>query len=135
MTASHLRRAALPALLISASALAGCANLHKPPEISYDDDAQPAVQLADPPKSVQVVELPTPLPLPGQLWPAEVAERDTGPTDVQLPRHAHGNRPAPPVEHAQPEEVADAIVWLASERAAYITGQTILVDGGVYRGL
>ena len=36
---------------------------------------------------------------------------------------------------ARPEEVADAIVWLASERAAYITGQTILVDGGVYRGL
>lgn len=35
----------------------------------------------------------------------------------------------------QPEEVADAIVWLASERASYITGQTILVDGGVYRGL
>src|ERR1035437_4627284 len=36
---------------------------------------------------------------------------------------------------AKPEEVADAIVWLASERASYITGQTILVDGGVYRGL
>ncbi len=36
---------------------------------------------------------------------------------------------------AQPEEVADAIVWLASERAAYITGQTLLVDGGVYRGI
>jgi 3-oxoacyl-[acyl-carrier protein] reductase len=36
---------------------------------------------------------------------------------------------------AQPEEVADAILWLASERASYITGQTILVDGGVYRGL
>ena len=36
---------------------------------------------------------------------------------------------------AEPEEVADAIAWLASERAAYITGQTILVDGGVYRGL
>ena len=35
----------------------------------------------------------------------------------------------------QPEEVADAIVWLASERASYITGQTILVDGGVYRGI
>ena len=36
---------------------------------------------------------------------------------------------------ARPEEIADAIVWLASERAAYVTGQTILVDGGVYRGL
>jgi len=36
---------------------------------------------------------------------------------------------------AKAEEVADAIVWLASERASYITGQTILVDGGAYRGL
>src|SRR5215469_10318236 len=36
---------------------------------------------------------------------------------------------------ADPREVADAIVWLASERASYITGQTILVDGGTYKGL
>jgi 3-oxoacyl-[acyl-carrier protein] reductase len=35
----------------------------------------------------------------------------------------------------QPEEIADTIVWLASERAAFITGQTILVDGGMYKGL
>jgi 3-oxoacyl-[acyl-carrier protein] reductase len=35
----------------------------------------------------------------------------------------------------EPREVADAIVWLASERASYITGQTILVDGGMYKGL
>jgi 3-oxoacyl-[acyl-carrier protein] reductase len=36
---------------------------------------------------------------------------------------------------AEPREVADAIVWLASERASYITGQTVLVDGGSYKGL
>ena len=34
-----------------------------------------------------------------------------------------------------PEEVAQAIVWLASEAAGFITGQTILVDGGIYKGL
>jgi P-type conjugative transfer protein TrbG len=66
---SYVGKAALPVLL-SVSTLAGCAiPLRPPPEISYDDEAQPAVQLGDPPKPVEIVELPKPLPLPGQLKP------------------------------------------------------------------
>ena len=42
---------------------------------------------------------------------------------------------APLKRLGEPREVAEAIVWLASERASYITGQTILVDGGLYKGL
>jgi len=42
---------------------------------------------------------------------------------------------APLKRLGEPQELADTIVWLASERASYITGQTILVDGGMYKGL
>lgn len=33
------------------------------------------------------------------------------------------------------EEVAAMVVWLSSPRAAYVTGQTVNVDGGIARGL
>lgn len=42
---------------------------------------------------------------------------------------------APLKRLGEPREVADTIVWLASERASYVTGQTVLVDGGIYKGL
>jgi len=42
---------------------------------------------------------------------------------------------APLKRLGEPREVADTIVWLASERASYVTGQTLLVDGGMYKGL
>jgi 3-oxoacyl-[acyl-carrier protein] reductase len=35
----------------------------------------------------------------------------------------------------QPVELAGLIAFLASERASYITGATIQVDGGLIKGL
>jgi NAD(P)-dependent dehydrogenase (short-subunit alcohol dehydrogenase family) len=32
--------------------------------------------------------------------------------------------------HGRPEEIADAVLWLCSDAASYVTGQSISVDGG-----
>lgn len=77
---SALRGYALPFALLATSALAGCATTTPPPEISYDN-AAPAVQTVDPPAPVTVVELPRPLPLPGQLQRVAPSRRTPEPTD------------------------------------------------------
>ena len=37
----------------------------------------------------------------------------------------------PMKRRGQPEEIADAVAFLAGERSTYITGQTLNVDGGI----
>ena len=70
MRSSYAGKATLSVLLISVSTFTGCTiPLKPPPAISYDDSAQPAGLEADPPKPVEVVEVPKLLPLPGQLKP------------------------------------------------------------------
>lgn len=75
-----LRRRALPILMLATTALAGCATTNPPPEISYDN-AAPAVQTVDPPAPVTVVEIPRPLPLPGQMQRVEPSRSTPEPTD------------------------------------------------------
>jgi 3-oxoacyl-[acyl-carrier protein] reductase len=37
--------------------------------------------------------------------------------------------------YGQPHELGDVITFLASERASYLSGITVLVDGGMLHGL
>ncbi|MBI1866970.1 MAG: P-type conjugative transfer protein TrbG [Methylocystis sp.] len=81
-------------------ALAGC--LTKPPQISYDD-AEPALLASDPPMPVRIVELPKPLPLPGQLKPLP---GKAGQAEIKDPRAR--------IEHA------NAAARIEPTRAGYI---------------
>jgi len=47
---------------------------------------------------------------------------------------AEVNAGIPLGRHARPGEVANLFAWLASEQAAYITGQAICIDGGETAG-
>lgn len=66
-----------------------------------------------------------------------------GPTETELfrannPPGSEGEarylRSVPMRHFAQPEEIAAAIAFLAGENAAFITGQTLFVDGGASLG-
>jgi type IV secretion system protein VirB9 len=65
-----MRQISLTLALLSSVSLAACSTTNwTPPEISYDETVPPtpAVLAADPPRQVEIVQVPTPLPLPGQL--------------------------------------------------------------------
>ena len=49
--------------------------------------------------------------------------------DAEIRRAREGRVPLGRL--GRPEDVASAVLWLASEHAGYVTGQTLLVDGGV----
>jgi P-type conjugative transfer protein TrbG len=103
-------------MLLTSTALAGCATF-KPPQISYDDE-QPAVLQGDPPRPVQVVELPKPLPLPGQLKPFLTARSTPEPRD---PR--------------QRVDLANAAARVQPSRSGYLNAVQVypFADGALYQ--
>ncbi|HTL07849.1 MAG TPA: glucose 1-dehydrogenase [Chitinophagaceae bacterium] len=53
------------------------------------------------------------------------------PNDDDDTQKAPLKKHAPMGRFCQPEEVAEAVVWLSSPSASFITGESILVDGGL----
>ncbi|MDB5731329.1 MAG: family NAD(P)-dependent oxidoreductase [Variovorax sp.] len=60
-----------------------------------------------------------------------------GPVDTPMVRRLQGDSDRalyadmiPMRRYAAPKEIADSVLFLASERAAYVTGHTLAVDGG-----
>ena len=67
-----------PMLCLPVLALAACAGKTPPPAIALDTaQFQPATLEAEPPRPVEIDEVPRPLPLPGQLLPPPTTRKDT----------------------------------------------------------
>jgi type IV secretion system protein VirB9 len=94
MTPPPFRKAVVAGLLVGASAIAGCATAHRPPRITYDDTPRPAVLAPDPPGPVKIVELPKPLPLPGQLKPLPAGRTAAAEIHDPMARVAQANEAA-----------------------------------------
>jgi 3-oxoacyl-[acyl-carrier protein] reductase len=70
--------------------------------------------------TARLLELADRLAQTGDVSPKDVEERWASQTPLR--------------RIGQPEELANLVVFLASERASYITGSSIAVDGGIVKG-
>jgi type IV secretion system protein VirB9 len=127
-------------------ALAACAGKTPPPAIAYDSDSfRPVAIEAEPPRPVEIVTLPEPLPLPGQLQPPPPARKpDKRPPTVRVEAankaalqepSAHGYINAVQVYpytegalyrlYAAPEQVSDIALQPGETLTAVSAGDTV----------
>lgn len=77
--------------------------------------------------------------MPGRIATPRIHELDSGRavregTTEDAVREAH-LRTIPAARYGSPDELGAMVAFLASERASYVTGQLIAVDGGLIAGL
>jgi NAD(P)-dependent dehydrogenase (short-subunit alcohol dehydrogenase family) len=67
---------------------------------------------------------------PGSMWTPGLKEQA-----AKNPKHVETLQALTPLQRlAEPEEVAEAAVWLCSPAASYVLGHTLLADGGAVMG-
>ncbi len=67
---------------------------------------------------------------PGSMW--TLAFRETAKI---MPEHIEKLSALSPMKRiAEPEEVAEAVVWLSSSKASFVLGHTLVADGGAVLG-
>jgi type IV secretion system protein TrbG len=101
---------------VGAIAIAGCAS--KPPRDIPLDEPVAAVKIPDPPKPVQIVEVPKLLPLPGQLKPVPAVTTAAPETGDPQDRINHANETAR-VEPSRQNYMNATQVWPYSPDALY----------------
>ena len=112
-------RVSSTAILVLAGTSLGACSAWNPPAIKYDDTPHQAVLTPDPPKPVEIVQLPTPLPLPGQL--------------KRLP---HGTTTSPDASDPRARvEQANGAARVQPTRAGYINAVQVypFSDGALYQ--
>jgi len=100
-------RVAYPGMAFYAASKAAVVSLTKSAALEYGSQGIRVVGIAPGPIDTPMLRSAT-----GTMWPPAIVQ------DTPLARVG------------EPEEVANAILWLCSDEASYITGATLPVDGG-----